>query len=258
MSFTINNNVSAMNANLNLTRRNDALANSLTNLSSGLSINKAADNASGLAIANNLSSQFFQFGQSMMNMNDTVGMLQTADGAMQGISDNTDQIGVLALKASNATLSDANRASIQKEIDGLMKSSDRIANSTSFNGIALLNGSGSSETSADARVSSLFTSPIDVTTQESAMKSLESVDAGRQNIDSIRSSFGAVQNRLESDIRNTSTMQINAAFSESQIRDVDMAAESANFSKANMLSQIGSFVQSQSNASAANVTRLLQ
>ena len=258
MSFKINNNSSAMNANLNLTRSNATLDKSLATLSSGSKISSAAHDASGLAIANSLSSQVSEFGQSMMNMNDSVGMLQIADGAMQGISDNTDKIRVLTMKASNGTLSAANRASIQEEIDGLMKSSDQIASTSSFNGIALLNGSRSSDTSADARASSLFTSPIDVTTQENATASLENVDAGMQNINSIRSSFGAAQNQLESNIRNTSFGQINAAAAESQIRDVDFGAESANFSKANILSQIGSFVQSQSNASSENVMRLLQ
>lgn len=258
MGFQINSNLPAMNANLNLSLNNSKLDKSLILLSAATKLNSAADDASGLGMANQFSSQVSQMGQSIMNLNSSIGMTQVADSAMQGIGDNTDKIRELTMQASNATLNAGNRASIQSEIDGLMKSSSQIASSTSFNGINLLDGSRSTSTSADARMSTLFPSAIDVTTQESAVASLDVIDTGRANIDNIRSSFGAAQNQMASEMRNTSVSQINAASAESQIRDVDFAAESANFSKANLMSQIGSFVQSQSNISSENTMRLLQ
>jgi flagellin len=258
MGFQINNNLPAMNANLNLSLNNSKLDKSLILLSAATKLNSAADDASGLSIANKLSSQVSEMGQSIMNLNISVGMTQVADGAMRGISDNTDKIRELTMRASNASLNADNRASIQSEINGLMKSSGQIASTTSFNGINLLDGSGVGKVSADARMSTIFSSFIDVTTQENATVSLDVIDAGIANISSIRSSFGALQNQMESDIRNTSAMQISTASAESQIRDVDFAAESANFSKTNLMSQIGSFVQSQSNTSAENAMRLLK
>jgi flagellin len=257
MSFQINNNVGAMNANLNLSLNNRGLDKSLIALSAATKLNKAADDAASLSIANGFASQVSQMGQEIMNMNESVGMLQIADGAMQGISDNTDKIRTLTLQASNASLNADNRTSIQNEINGLMKSSNQIASSTSYNGNHLLDGSRAGDTSADARVSTLFSSPIDVTTQEGAAASLDVIDAGMTNIGAIRSSFGATQNQFESAIRNTSVGRVNAASSESQLRDVDFAAESANFSKLNLLSKTGSFAQSQSNIAAANAMRLL-
>ncbi len=260
MSFSINTNVAAMNANLNLTRNNSALNQSIGSLASGNKLSSAAIDAASLSIADQLSSQVSGLGQIMMNANDSVGMIQIADGAMQGISDNTDRIRTLTLQASNGTLNADNRASIQKEIDSLMKSSNDIATRTSYNGIKLLDGSstGGDSNVQDARTSALFSSPIDVTTQESAMAALQTIDEGSANMHEIRSSLGSAQNQLESTIRNTSVSRINAASAESQLRDVDFAAESANFSKQNLMSQIGSFVQSQANANAANVTRLFE
>ena len=260
MGFSINTNVAAMTANLHLSQNNSALNQSIGSLASANKLGSASNDASSLMIANQLSSGASSFGQTMMNANDSVGMIQIADGAMQGISDNTEKIRTLTLQASNSTLNAGNRAAIQKEIDGLMKSSSQIATSTSYNGIQLLNGSSSGGDSniQDARMATLFSSPIDVTTQEGAMASLDVIDKGTTKINDIRSSLGASQNQLEATIRNTSVSQINALSAESQLRDVDFAAESANFSKQNMMSQIGSFVQSQANASASNVTRLFQ
>ena len=260
MSFSINTNIAAMTANLNLSQNNSALSQSIGNLASGSRLSSSANDASSLAIANNLSSEVSSLGQIMMNANDSVGMTQIADGAMQGITDNTEQIRVLAMKASSPIMNAGNRVSIQKEINGLMESSNQIANTTSYNGNKLLSGNSIMEGvgSIDARGSALFSSAIDVLSQESAVASLEMIDGGLENINTIRSSLGASQNQHEATIRNTSVTRINTASAESQLRDVDFAAESANFSKANLMSQIGSFVQSQANASAQNVTRLFQ
>jgi len=274
MSFSINNNISAMTANLNSNLQNNALNKSLGFLSSGSQLGSSAYDASGLGIANQLSAQVSGLGQSIMNANDSIGMIQVADGAMQGISDNMDRIRVLTLQASNDTMDADSRAAIQKEIDGLLESSDDIAKSTSFNGIKLLDGTGGSGGNgtftthsgansgdtqsvsiADAQVASLVGS-IDVTTQSGRDASIDTVDGALKAIDDSRATLGASQNQLMSNIRNTSVSQVNAAASESQMRDVDFALESANFSQESLMSRIGSFSQAQANASASNVTRL--
>ena len=276
MSFSINTNISAMTANLHSNLQNNALSNSLNSLSSGSQLGSAAYDASGLGISNQLSAQVSGLGQAIMNSNDSIGMVQIADGAMSGINDNMQRIRVLTLQASNGTMNADDRASIQKEIDGLLQSSDDIAKQTSFNGIKLLDGTGGSnangsfltQTGADsgdtqsfsianAQVSSLVGS-IDVTTQSGLNSALDTVDSALSSIGDSRASLGAAQNQLMSNIRNISVGQINAASSASQISDVDFAQESMNFSRANLMSQIGSFSQAQANASASNVTRLFQ
>ena len=276
MSFSINTNISAMTANLHSNLSNQGVNNSLGRLSSGSNLGIAAYDASGLGIANQLSAQVSGLGQAIQNSNESIGMIQVADGAMQGINENMDRIRVLTLQASNGTMSADDRAIIQKEIDGLLESSDDIAKQTSYNGIKLLDGTGGSSgdgtfttqsgadsgdtqsvSIGDAQVSSLVGS-IDVTTEAGRTAAIDSIDSAMSSIGDIRAELGASQNQLMSNIRNISVTQVNIASAESQIRDVDFAAESANFSQQNIMSQIGSFAQAQANASAANVTRLFQ
>ena len=271
MSFSINTNTSSQYAGVNTNNQNNTLNRSLNALSSGNQITNAAFNAAGLSIADKLSAQVAGLGQAIMNSNDSIGMMQVADGGLQGINDNFDRIRVLTLQASNGTLGDDDRANIQKEIDGLLESSNDIANQTSFNGIQLLDGSvgsfttqsgansGENQTAtiADARVSALIGS-VDVTTEAGRNSALGDIDKALASIGENRAGVGAAQNQLMSNIRNISVSQVNSASAESQIRDVDFAQESANFSRANLMSQIGSFAQAQSNAVAGNVTRLFQ
>jgi len=276
MSFSINTNISAMTANLHSNLANQGVNNSLGRLSSGSNLGTAAYDASGLGIANQLSAQVSGLGQAIQNSNESIGMIQVADGAMQGINENMDRIRVLTLQASNGTMSADDRAIIQQEIDGLLESSDDIAKQTSYNGIKLLDGTGGSAGNGtfttqsgadsgdtqnvsigDAQVASLV-GAIDVTTEAGRTAALDSIDSAMSSIGDIRAELGASQNQLMSNIRNISVTQVNIASAESQIRDVDFAAESANFSQQNIMSQIGSFAQSQANASAARVTSLFQ
>jgi len=276
MSFSINTNISAMNANLHANSTNGGINKSLASLSSGSNLNSASYDAAGLGIANQLSAQVSGLGQAIMNANSSIGLIQVADGGLQAYNDNLDRVRVLTLQASNGTMGADDRAIIQKEIDALLESSDDIAKSTSYNGIKLLDGTGGSfgngtfvtHTGADggvtqslaisdSRVSNIVGS-IDVTTQASASSSIENIDNAMSKIGDIRATLGASQNQLESTIKNISVTQINIAYAESQIRDVDFAAESANFSQKNIAAQIGSFAQSQANASASNILGLLR
>jgi flagellin len=276
MGFSINTNINAMMANLHSNLGSRGVDKSLDFLSSGSRVSSASYDASGLGIANQLSAQVAGMGQAIMNSNDSIGMIQVADGAMSGINDNMQRIRTLTLQASNGIMSQDDKAIIQKEIDALLESSDDIAKTTSYNGMKLLDGTGGSlgngtfvtqsgaqsgdsqsVTIGDVKVASLVGS-IDVTTDAGLASALDSIDSAIGSINDMRSELGASQNRLMANIRNTSVTQVNTAFSESQIRDVDFAAESANFSRQNIMSQVGSFAQAQANASASNVTRLFQ
>jgi flagellin len=274
MSFSINTNVSSLTANLNSGVANSAVNKSLGMLSSGSQLGSASYDAAGLGIANRLSAQVSGLGQAIMNSNESMGMMQIADGAMQGINDIMQRVRTLTLQASNDTMGVDDRATIQKEIDALSKSADDIAKQTSYNGIKLLDGTGGSfgngtfvtQSGANggesqsiqignATTASLL-GTIDITTASGRVSALDSVDNALKNIGDIRSNLGASQNQLIANINNISVAQINSAAAESNMRDIDFAQESANFSRANILSQIGSFTQAQSNASAANITRL--
>ncbi len=276
MSFSINTNVASMNASLHSNSMNNGINKSLSALVSGSALNSASLNSAGLGIANQLSSHVQGLGQAIMNSNDSIGMLQVADGGLEAYNDNLERVRVLTLQASNGTMSSDDKAIIQKEIDGLLESSDDIAKSTKYNGMKLLDGTGGSSgngtfvtqtgadggvtqsiTLGDAKVSSLVGS-IDVTTPAGASSAMDSIDNAMSKISDIRSTIGSSQNQLESTIRNISVTQVNMAFAESQMRDVDFAAESANFSQQNIMSQIGSFAQSQANVNASNVLGLLR
>jgi flagellin len=268
MGFRINTNIGAMNAWRNATMNNVELSKSLNSLSSGLRINKAADDSAGLAIANKLSAQSQGLGQAMRNANDGIGLLQTADGALNEYGDITQRIRVLAVQSANDTQDAQSRSYIQLEVDSLISEADQIVTSTNFNGKGLLNGSGATlimqvgyqaEDTIDVGISSLGAfGAVDVSTQSAANASISAMDAKIVVINTTRADIGANQNQLESVIRNISVTQVNISAAESNIRDVDFAAESANFNKRNLLAQSGSYAMSQANSVQQNVMRLLQ
>ncbi len=270
MSFKINTNVSSLHTNLSLQNGQKALDRTLAMLASGNALANAANDAAGLAIADSLSAQAAGYGQAMMNINEGAGLIQTADGATQGINDNLSRIRTLTLQASNDTMNDSSRAAIQKEIDGLLESIDSIVQGTSFNGKNLLDGSGtltfhtganSGDTQSldipDMSSTSLI-GTIDVTTAAGRSTALDSIDTAMEQVNSTQATLGASQNKLESTFNNISQTQINITSAESQIRDVDFAQESMNFTQQNIMAQAGSFAHAQANASLSSVMRLLQ
>ncbi|MBA1433203.1 MAG: flagellin [Epsilonproteobacteria bacterium] len=268
MGFRINTNIGAMNAHRNATMNNIGLDKSLNALSSGLRINRAADDSAGLAIANKLSAQSQGLGQAIRNANDGVGLIQTADGALEEYGNIIQRIRVLAVEAANDTQDVQSRSYIQKEVNSLISEADQIKTSTTFNDKGLLNGSSASLkmqvghkaadqiTVAIADVGAF--GAVDVSTQAAATTAIGTMDAKIIANNNARAELGADQNQLESVIRNISVTQVNVAAAESQIRDVDFAAESANFAKHNILAQSGSYAMSQANAVQQNVLRLLQ
>ena len=278
MGFRINTNIGAMNAHRNATMNNIGLDKSLTSLSSGLRINKAADDSAGLAIANQLSAQSQGLGQAIKNSNDGIGMIQTADGALQEYGDILKRVRVLAIQASNDTQDTTSRGYIQLEVDALLEQAGDIATTTKFNGVSLLDAtggatgkftfhvgaySGDTQTvdmgnNTTTSVLGMGATSVDVDTFTNAQVAIETMDTAITTLDGRRAVLGAAQNKLESTVRNISVTQVNVAAAESAIRDVDFAAESATFAKHNILAQSGSYAMSQANAVQQNVMRLLQ
>ncbi|MBE0498705.1 MAG: flagellin [Campylobacterales bacterium] len=277
MGFRINTNVGAMTAHRNATMNNIGLDKSLNSLSSGLRINRAADDSAGLAIANNLSAQASGLGQAIANSNDGIGLIQTADGALEEYGNILKRARTLAVQAANDTQSTTTRGYISGEITALLAQASSIVMTTKFNGVQLLDGSGgaagdgtfifhtgaytgesTSVIIGSADLGTIVTGATIVTTQSDANAAIETFDDGIKALDGLRATLGASQNQLESNVRNISVTQVNVKAAESNIRDVDFAAESANFAKHNILAQSGSYAMSQANAVQQNVLRLLQ
>ena len=268
MGFRINTNIGAMNAHMNAVNNNKGLDKSLSALSSGLRINKSADDAAGLAIANKLSAQKEGLGQAIRNSNDGIALLQTADGAMEEMGQIAKRIRTLAVQGANDTQDATSRSYIAKEITELTNEFNQIITSTTFNDKALLNGSsaavniqiGHKATDTKdigiAAITALSVATVD--TAANSQASITAMDTIIKTIDGARADIGADQNSLESVVRNISVTQVNVTAAESQIRDVDFAAESANFSKLNILAQSGSYAMSQANAVQQNGLKLLQ
>ena len=280
MGFRINTNVGAMNAWRNSTMNNIQLDRSLNALSSGLRINRAADDSAGLAIADKLSAQSQGLGQAIRNANDGIGLIQTADGALEEYTNILKRVRVLATEAANDTQDTTSRSHIQKEVTALLQEASDIAATTKFNGVKLLDGTGGSSSNGkfifhvgayanETQTVNIATNTVNiivggsvgsvqVTSQAVAEATVSKMDAALDTINSKRAILGAAQNKLESTVRNISVTQVNVTAAESQIRDVDFAAESANFAKRNILAQSGSYAMSQANAVQQNVLRLLQ
>ena len=280
MGFRINTNIGAMNAHRNSVMNNVGLDKSLNSLSSGLRINRAADDAAGLSIANKLSAQSQGLGQAIKNSNDGIGLIQTADGALEEYGNIMKRVRVLATQAANDTQDADSRAYISQEVQALLIEASDINATTKFNGTTLLNASSTSGSagvftfhtgaySAEIQTVDMASNTVTaitttseagllVTTRGNAEATITLMDTAIKNVDSKRATLGAAQNKLESNVRNISVTQVNVTAAESNIRDVDFAAESANFAKHNILAQSGSYAMSQANSVQQNVMRLLQ
>jgi flagellin len=217
-------------------------------------------------------------GQAIRNANDGIGLIQTADGALEEYGNIMKRVRVLATQAANDTQDTDSRDYISKEVQALLQEASDIATTTKFNGTKLLDGTGGNageftfhvgayknETQTVSMgiakvsdITGLSAGLLVVTSQGTAENLIGIMDTAIKNIDSKRATLGASQNKLESTVRNISVTQVNVTAAESQIRDVDFAAESANFAKHNILAQSGSYAMSQANAVQQNVLRLLQ
>ena len=279
MAMYINTNVSSLNAQRNMTNSTKSLDTSYTRLASGLRINSAKDDAAGLQISNRLTSQINGLDQGNRNANDGISLAQTAEGAMDEVTGMLQRIRTLAQQSANGSNSAKDRQALQKEVDQLGAEINRISSATTFAGTKLLDGSfgGTFQVGADANqtigfsltqsggftisgiaaavtagtADSIFVSgsagAIDISTQSTAQDVLGAVDSMLEVVDSKRAELGAVQNRLDSTVRNQSSVSENLSAARSRIRDADFATETANMTKQNILQQAASSILAQAN-----------
>nr|WP_320015328.1 flagellin [uncultured Desulfobacter sp.] len=265
MALTINQNTTAIIAAKMLEKADTELTDSLERMATGQKINSAANDASGMTIADSLKSQSLATGQEIKNANDNVSITQTADGALGQITDLLQDIRTQAVDAAGGSHSQESLAAIQSDIQGSLETIDDIAGTTSYNGQNLLDGtynnSGLSISSADTSTlgsqETGFLSDIDITTTEGAQQTIKTVDLALDQIAQNRSSVGTGQNQYTSDINNLSTTQINLMASESEIRDADIVEESILLNQMKLLKGTTTYALNQSNASRNTLVDLL-
>lgn len=273
MSLRINTNVDALTAYRNLSSTQTSMSTSIERLSSGLRINKAADDAAGLAISQGLTAQINGIGQAIRNAQDGINMIQTADGALTETHSILQRMRTLAVQAANDSNDSNSRDDIQAEIDQLSSELGRISDKTTFNNVSLLDGSNDTLTfhvgyasddtiavdfSGDFDAAGLSIDSIDITSQSGAEDAIASLDDAIQSVSTARATFGAMQNRLQHTINNLSVTQTNLQSSNSAIQDTDMAQEMSNYSRTQILSQAGTSMLKQANQAAQSVLALLQ
>ena len=266
MSLRINNNVEAFNAHRQLVQTSNNAAKSMERLSSGYRINRAADDAAGLAISEKLRGQIRGLSQAQRNSQDGVSLVQTAEGSLNEVHSMLQRVRELAVQYQNGTLSTSDKAAITAEAAQLQSEIERIGTTADFNGIKLLDGTGGTISfqvgSNDGDTISVATASlgqkIGTINVAATSNAISAIDAAIENVSSLRSTFGAVQNRLEHTINNLSTYQENLTASESQIRDVDMASEMVEFTKDQILQQAGTSMLSQANQLPNSVLSLLR
>jgi flagellin len=263
MSLRINTNIEAFNAHRQLQGTQNMLQKSMEKLSSGLRINRAADDAAGLAISEKMRAQVNGTDQAQRNTMDGISLVQTADGAYNEMHAILQRIRELAVQAQNSTLSTSDTGAIDQEVGQLTAELARISTTTNFNGLNVLSGSFTLQVGADAGAGnqiSFSLSSISFTniTSAASATAISDVDAAITSVSTARSTLGAIQNRLEDTVDNLGVYEENISAAESRIRDVDVAAEMVNFTKLQILSQSGTAMLAQANQLPQGVLKLLQ
>ncbi len=270
MGLRINTNVAALNTSRVLRKSTSALNRSLERLSSGLRINRAADDAAGLAIAEGFRSQVRGSQVSQRNAQDGVSLVQTAEGALSETTNILQRIRELAVQAANGTQSTDNRRALNNEVRQLLAQIDDIALDTEFNGIRVLSanqtvtlqtGAFTSQVLAvavgGAKTRDLGVSTVAISSVALAVSSISTIDRAINSVNSLRSDLGAIQNRLEFTISTLSIQEENAAAAESAIRDADIAQETIKFTRNQILVSSGTSVLAQANIVPQSALQLL-
>jgi flagellin len=279
MGLRIQNNVEAFNAHRQLTGTSSKAAKAMEKLSSGYRVNRAADDAAGLAISEKMRGQIGGLAQAQRNANDAISLVQTAEGALNEVHSMLQRVRDLRVQYDSGTLSTDDKSAIESEVKALATEISDITTKTEFNDINLLSsasalsfqvGANSGETISVAAVSlsgAIGTAGTGGLSEIIAFSGgatgfsgvdLDELDNAIKNVSSKRSDFGAVQNRLEHRLNNLATYQENLVASESRIRDVDMAAEMVNFTKLGILQQAGTSMLAQANQAPQGVLSLLR
>ncbi len=270
----VQHNLRARNSNRMLGLTQTTQSKSTEKLSSGYKINRAADDAAGLAISEKMRRQIRGLTQASLNAQDGISCVQTAEGALNEVHDMLQRMNELAVKASNGTNQEEDRQYIDKEVQALKTEIDRVAGTTTFNKNKLLDGNfnydlqvGAENQASDKinlqigslKASVLFASfAPNVTSASNALKTIDSVASAIEKLNEQRAGLGAIQNRLEHTINNLDNVVENTTAAEAQIRDTDMAAEMVKYSNNNILAQAGQAMLAQANQSNQGVLSLLQ
>ena len=281
MPITINTNVAAINAQRNVESNSNALNKSLERLASGFRINRAGDDAAGLQISESLRAQIRGSKQALSNSQDGINVLNIVDGAQSVIQDNLQRVRELTVQAANDTLATAQRTAISTEITQRLSDVDRIANSTTFNGVTLIAsgtapanyyiqlGANNSNTNDRIDVASGFGSNTtiglgiagfsagNVADNSAAQTFLGTLDTALGNLNTKRAILGATTNRLESAVNNLSVSIENLSSAESRIRNVDVAQESASLTRNQILQQASTSILAQANQSPSLALSLI-
>lgn len=276
MGLRIATNVQSLITQRHLGVNGTAQKETLEKMASGARINKAADDAAGLAISEKMRAQIRSLRQDVRNANDGVSMIQTAEGGMNEIGNILTRFRELSIQSASDTVGDTERGFINKEVSQLKEEVNRIANSTEFNGKKLLNGVGdkidiqvglnNSETDdrfsfdtskVNVSLDALGLDGMDVSSKDSARDNLENIDKAINTLVENRAELGALQNRLQSTVNNLNIYDENLSTAKSRIRDTDMAAESAEMAKNNILTQADVSVLSQANQNNMMALKLI-
>ena len=275
MGLRVNTNVASLNAQKNLSNVNEQLSINFRRLSTGLRIATAADDAAGLAISERLRSQVRSLDQAKRNSNDGISLLQTAEGSLNEANGILVRLRELAVQASNGTVSGQDKDTLNTEFSTLVNELNRIGRSTAFNGINLLDGSASNVnfqvglgttatidqiqvTLSPALSTSLSLNSLDIGSQGNTSQAISNIDAAINSVSSLRGRLGAAQNRLTSTINNLASTVENLSAAESRIRDVDVAYETAQLSRNQILQQASISILSQANSQPQSALNLLR
>lgn len=275
MGLRVNSNIASMNAQRSLARTTERLGSNFRRLSTGLRIATAADDAAGLAISERFRAQIRSTQQAVRNAQDGISMTQTGEGSLNEVSSILIRMRELSIQAANGTVSSRDRETLNQEFQDLINEIDRIARSTTFNGVNLLDGTGSAITfqvginttagidtiqltTSDVLTSSLGLATLDIGSGGNFSAAINTVDTAINTISSIRGAFGAVQNRLTTTIANLRIQAENLSAAESRIRDVDVAQETAALTRNSILQQAAISILSQANVQPQTALQLLQ
>jgi flagellin len=270
--MVVQHNLTAMNANRQLGITTSAQAKSSEKLSSGYKINRAGDDAAGLTISEKMRSQIRGLNKASSNAEDGVSLIQVAEGALNETHSILQRMNELATQAANDTNTTADRTAVQQEIDQLASEISRIASTTQFNTMNLIDGSftgknlqvGSlsgqaiSISISSMNASALGVASLGVSSFKNAGAAMCSIQAAISKVSAQRSKLGAIQNRLEHTVANLDNISENTQSAESRIRDTDMASEMVEYSKNNILAQAGQSMLAQANTATQGVLSLLQ
>ncbi len=272
MPQVINTNMMSLNTQRALNLSQNSMQTSLERLSSGLRINRAKDDAAGLAISQRFTAQIRGLEQANRNANDGISLLQTAEGALDEISNALQRMRELAVQSANATVDTADKASLDLEFQALASEISRNASSTEFNGVAVIgtsatltfqigfeNGDTIDVATADILAGSGMTAVLSgaIDSFSGANQAMDDISAALEEVAQMRAEFGAAQNRLESVVRNNANVIENQSAARSRIMDADFAAETANLTRTQILQQAGVAMLAQANTLPQNVLRLL-